>query len=223
LNETLGFTSPKQLNVCRQRAIDAGWLYYVREHDRSVGNYWTLIPLNVTRFNDQPIESNDSLSVMGTRNGTRLGIAVGTQEGIQPGTENGKPSNPIPRPSPSPSIIVVEDSFSFGSFLFSDVRASANRLRDVLPKHQQDKHREVIWRIAFAALWIEGPALVERLIRTVGRNKPQHVADYLESGIRKACVERGENWHTLKDAAPACPVASDSRPAIAIQPEGKQA
>ena len=37
LNEVLGFKSPKQLNDARQSAVNAGWLFYDRKHDRADG------------------------------------------------------------------------------------------------------------------------------------------------------------------------------------------
>jgi hypothetical protein len=56
LNEVLGFRSPKTLNNARSRAVEAGWLHYERKHDRADGQYWTMIPRSVQRFDDQPIE-----------------------------------------------------------------------------------------------------------------------------------------------------------------------
>lgn len=110
LSETMGFKSPKQLNNARQAAIDSGWLVYERNHDRSVGKYWTRIPPTVERFNDEPIEENTFHSENGTgsgiENGTRNGkhsengTRNGTGSGTRSGTGSGKPPNPVPVPDP---------------------------------------------------------------------------------------------------------------------------
>lgn len=89
LMQTMGFTSPKQLNACRSRAIDAGWLHYERQGTRSVGMYWVLIPSQFEAIDDgliEPIHSPD-----------------GMNSGTNPGTNSGKLSNPIPIPIPSPN------------------------------------------------------------------------------------------------------------------------
>ncbi len=57
LMETLAFKSPKQLNDARSRAIDAGWLIYDREHDRSAGRYFVLIPVRYAPLSDAPLEA----------------------------------------------------------------------------------------------------------------------------------------------------------------------
>jgi len=209
LDETLGFTSKKQLNNCRKAAIDAGWLHYERDHDRKVGHYWTIIPSSVSGHDDRPIEDtaihfpNGTRSELGTRNGTGVGTRVGTHSGT--------PSNPNPNPSPSPKdVVVVDESFSFGSFLFGDIRKGANQIRETLPKHHQEKFHELVWRIAYVALTIEGKAMIDQFIRYANRNAKTHHTDYLEGSIRKACIERGFDWHKLKLEAPQYPPPSPS-------------
>ena len=209
LSETLGFTSPKQLNDCRQAAIDAGWLHYEREDDRKVGHYWTMIPPSVSGHNDQPIEETIH-SPNGTENGKRseLGTQKGTEVGTHSGTGSGKPSNPVPIPCPKDVVVVVDDSFSFGSFLFGDIRIGANKLRNMLPKNHQEEFRDLVWQIAFVALKIEGPKLIDQFIRSAERNANKHLIDYLEGSIKNACVDRGFDWHKLKLDAPECPTHS---------------
>ncbi len=99
ISETLGFNSPKQLVEARKRAVNAGWLHYQRDHDRTVGEYWTLTPQNVAKFDDKPIEDlDDSYSANGTEVGKHS--EHGTQSGTQSGTGSGTPPNPIPEPNP---------------------------------------------------------------------------------------------------------------------------
>ncbi len=92
LNETLGFKHPRKINIARAAAIEAGWLHYERDHDRAVGLYWTLIPPQVLKFDDRPIE--DSHSTGGT------GETFYSTGGTGSGTGSGTPSNPIPKPNP---------------------------------------------------------------------------------------------------------------------------
>lgn len=117
LMETLGFKSPKQLTGARSKAVEAGWLYYERSNDRSVGHYWTLIPVAVTRFDDQPIEPishsilhSDSRSDNGKHsdNGKDMFSESGTHSGMHCGTRSGKPSNPYPFPYPNTSSTNVD-------------------------------------------------------------------------------------------------------------------
>jgi hypothetical protein len=88
--ETLGFKSPKQLTTARKKAMDAGWLHYERDGTRAVGNYWTLVPERVAKFDDTPIEESPPILSAG-----------GTSCGTNSGTNSGKPSYPDPDPSTS--------------------------------------------------------------------------------------------------------------------------
>lgn len=83
LMSTLGFSSPKQLNNARQKAIDAGWLVYQREGNRHVGKYWVTIPDEFAELSDRPIEPIHSPT--GTNGGMNNGTNGGTNgEGIIP-------------------------------------------------------------------------------------------------------------------------------------------
>lgn len=119
LMETLGFSSPKQLNNARDRAVAAGWLTYDRGGTRSVGEYFVTIPERFNHISDAPIvDSTDELilSSGGTNQGhndqTILSPAGMNDAGfVPPGerkgdelrnekvTESGKPSIPIPIPN----------------------------------------------------------------------------------------------------------------------------
>lgn len=110
LMETLGFNSPKQLINARSKAVDAGWLCYERANDRAVGHYWTTIPTNVSRFDDQPIEPAEhpyshfelsSHSGKHSESGKDIHSEFGTQSGTHGGIHSGKPSNPTPNPIPN--------------------------------------------------------------------------------------------------------------------------
>jgi hypothetical protein len=150
LMNVMGWHSPKQLTDARRKAVEAGWLYYERDHDRAVGRYWTLIPPTVTAFNDEPIEPS-FISVSGngihsdsgtgngkhSDNGTHCGIQSGTGSGIQ----SGKPSIPDPVPDPRerqrklpPSLDTDKFRFAWTEFL----------------EHLQHRHGQ-----AMSAQWIE--------------------------------------------------------------------
>lgn len=111
LMETLAFRSPKQLNDARQKAVQAGWLHYQRDHDRSVGKYFVLIPDRFRSISDAPIEPDSEwpddifLSAGGTGNGTESGTGK-VQKGNTSRNGNvtlcGTPSIPDPFPVPSP-------------------------------------------------------------------------------------------------------------------------
>jgi hypothetical protein len=102
LDAVLDFKSRKQLTSVRDRAVKAGWLHYQREHDRAVGEYWTLIPSYVQRFDDSPVE--DSRSAGGTQTADSCS-ASGSQTGnlcsaggAHSGSRSGSPSLPVPVP-----------------------------------------------------------------------------------------------------------------------------
>lgn len=113
LDAVLAFNSRKQLAEVRSKAVEAGWLHYQREHDRAVGEYWTLIPSEVQRFDDSPVEDSrsvygsqtaDSCSAYGSGNGDSCS-AIGSQTenscsagGSQSGSQTGSPSYPVPDP-----------------------------------------------------------------------------------------------------------------------------
>lgn len=105
LNETLGFKSPKSLNTARNRAVEAGWLHYERRHNRADGNYWTLIPNRVAKFNDEPIEEIEYSGIIpSTERLDGNHSKYGTDSGTNPGTNSGmnKCSIPVPVPVPIP-------------------------------------------------------------------------------------------------------------------------
>lgn len=97
LDNAMGFRSRKQLIEARKAAIDAGWLHYRREHDRSVGVYWTDIP-------------SDSCSAGGTQ--AKDSCSAG---GAHSGSRNGTPSYPDPDPNKDMSLndVQVRDCVSY--------------------------------------------------------------------------------------------------------------
>lgn len=116
LMETLGFKSPKQLCIARQKAIDAGWLVYFQAGTRAVGEYFVTIPERFLGLPDSAIEpvSDESISSAGgTNNGTNQAglvpqlVPLETHKrngnGSISGTESGTLPIPIPNPIPSPN------------------------------------------------------------------------------------------------------------------------
>jgi hypothetical protein len=119
LEQTMGFTSPKQLNNARRVAMEAGWLVYEREHDRGVGHYFVTIPARYLSLSDSPIEGEETTvslspggndvanftspdgkeSGKGTSN-SAISLSPGGMDcGKDCGKESGKPSIPIPIPN----------------------------------------------------------------------------------------------------------------------------
>lgn len=120
LSETLGFRSPKQLQRARDAAVRHGWLVYHRTHDRSVGQYFTIIPRQFVGIGDTPIEpihtqpntGSGSVSIpLGERETERESEQKEECEATQecptrrPGnvSRTDPPSypNPIPKPNPN--------------------------------------------------------------------------------------------------------------------------
>jgi len=114
LMNVLGFKSPKQLNDCRAKAIEFGWLSYERSGNREVGRYAVVIPEGFEGLDDAPIEPihSDIHSECGT-NKERIAEQLGDGSRNESVTESGKPSVPIPIPDPSiytpgPDVIVPD-------------------------------------------------------------------------------------------------------------------
>jgi hypothetical protein len=102
LMNVLGFKSPKQLNDCRAKAIQFGWLGYERSGNREVGRYAVIVPEGFEGLDDSPIESIRSVnhSESGT-NKERIAERLGDESRNESVTESGKPSVPSPVPVPS--------------------------------------------------------------------------------------------------------------------------
>lgn len=136
LMETLGFTSPKQLEQARDKAVNAGWLVYERQTNRSVGRYFTTMPRQFSDIQDTPIEEPEcSLSVPAIiPNGERIEERIAERKGDESRNEKvtncGKPSNPIPNPIPSPNLplSVLE---LFEKFLEHIFRKTGQRVGDI--------------------------------------------------------------------------------------------
>lgn len=101
LMNVLGFKSPKQLNDCRAKAIQFGWLGYERSGNREVGRYAVTIPEGFEGLDDSPIESIRSVnhSESGT-NKERIAERLGDESRNESVRESGKPSVPSPVPVP---------------------------------------------------------------------------------------------------------------------------
>ena len=115
LMNVLGFKSPKQLNDCRAKAIEFGWLSYERTGNREVGRYFVIIPDAFEGLDDSPIESNHSVnhSESGTNSGTnKERIAERLSDGSRNESvrESGKPSIPTPYPIPDPEEVQADES-----------------------------------------------------------------------------------------------------------------
>lgn len=109
LEQTMGYTSPKQLNNARRKAVESGWLHYDRSGPRDVGEYFVIIPDRFKTIPDGPIEE-PILSLNGKNKKqdgdailSELGMNGGKDSGKDPGKNSGKPSNPSPNPNPSPN------------------------------------------------------------------------------------------------------------------------
>ncbi len=107
LMETLAFAKWDTFNRVRQRAIDAGWLQYTGDGNRSAGEYFVTIPPEYEQIDDGQIE-HDCSSVNyqnGYNDGYKAGITDGmrrVQHWVQGGENMGEPYIPIPNPSPNP-------------------------------------------------------------------------------------------------------------------------
>jgi hypothetical protein len=114
LMNVLGFTSPKQLDRARDKAIEAGWLVYERPQNRAVGKYYTTVPEQYASLDDTPVGENG-----GNRSGihstnhspnrsesdpitSQKGDEYGNECETNSGMKSGKPSMPIPSPPPHP-------------------------------------------------------------------------------------------------------------------------
>lgn len=150
LMETLGFSSPKQLSTAREKAIEAGWLVYERQHDRSVGRYYTMMPSVYSELADTPIEESECvLSIpleeketekegekktesipLGEKETEREAEQEGDGKRPRKDTGSGKPSNPIPNPGPYPNLhlSVLE---LFEKFLEHIFRKTGQRVGDI--------------------------------------------------------------------------------------------
>lgn len=100
LNNILGFQSPKQIQVARNRAIASGWLFYYRRHDRAMGEYFAMIPM---RFSDLAYQTAPLESVPKTEQEAEQESLTcsenGAGTGTGAGTGSGTPSIPNPIPS----------------------------------------------------------------------------------------------------------------------------
>jgi hypothetical protein len=118
LMNVLGFKSPKQLNDCRAKAIQFGWLRYERSGNREVGRYAVVIPDAFEGLDDSQIESNHSVnhSTIHSESGMnkeRITERLGDGSRNESVTESGKPSVPIPSPipvlyTPGPDVVIPE-------------------------------------------------------------------------------------------------------------------
>lgn len=124
--ETMGFKSPKQLTTVRTAAVNAGWLVYDRQHDRSVGKYFVIIPpqfagLDDSPINEIPVPNTESIpkseSVPNTEHKPEHkpeSIPISEHERQTSRNTNdrlsGMPSNP--NPNPNPFLVVRETTVS---------------------------------------------------------------------------------------------------------------
>ncbi len=144
-----GFASWGRLDRARERAVQAGWLYYRPGTNRQCGVYWCKIPENVLRaFNDSPVDemnhhsgdhqNGDSLQFNHqnrARNGERNVIETGSKR-----NRNGEPSIPVPVPVPKENGALLS---KMSSQNFSDMdMTTANWMFDIVLR-LQPKHKPV--------------------------------------------------------------------------------
>jgi hypothetical protein len=184
LMNVLGFKSPKQLNECRAKAIEFGWLQYERSGNREVGRYAVLIPESFEGLDDSQIEPNHSVnhSAIHSESGTnkeRIPERLGDESRNELVTESGKPSIPIPSPIPS---------YSPGEEI---------QIPEKLNKPE-------VMRVA--GLWFRHLELKDKPEKIPPRNSPQEQAWW--SQIAKLGAEKfltmaekamAEGWVTLRD------------------------
>lgn len=115
LMETLGFTKWDQFAKARNKAIEAGWLAYENEGNRSAGRYHVTIPDGIEDVSDDPIEdplSPDLGYKLGYKDGYKQGVIEGIkrgQSGVQTGDNVGELYNPNPNPNPNPKEYAHSD------------------------------------------------------------------------------------------------------------------
>ena len=91
LSQILGIKSRDKFIAARQKAIDAGWLLYDRQHDRTPGLYMTLNPTEVSRSGDTIGGANTDA------NGVTTGVTRGDVSGVTSiplNPNNLKPNSP---------------------------------------------------------------------------------------------------------------------------------
>ena len=125
LMTTMGFKSPKQLNDARSKAVQAGWLIYIRSGHREVGRYWVTIPREYEDMADAPIEPIHS--EYGTNSGTnKERKAEQISDGLrnESGTESGKPSipNPVPKPKRQKSARFTEADEQTAKYIWQTIQ-----------------------------------------------------------------------------------------------------
>ena len=120
LKPIMGIHKWETLARARQRAVDAGWLYYeaAPNGSRLAGKYWTTIPEWLSRLDDSPIDEHEACPQNGddtpkadTKNGYARGEAMGEARGYGMGDAQGDARgelsnlslNPDPDPSPVPT------------------------------------------------------------------------------------------------------------------------
>lgn len=190
LMNVLGFKSPKQLNDCRSKAIEFGWLHYDRSGNREVGRYFVMVPKSFEGLDDSQIESNHSVnhSEYGT-NKERIPERLGDESRNESVTESGKPSVPIPSPVPS---------YSPGEEI---------RIPEKLNKPEV---------MQVAGLWFRHLELKDKPEKIPPRNSPQEQAWWSQIArlgpdkfLAQAEKAMAEGWVTLREVAE---VATKAKP-----------
>lgn len=143
LMETLGFTSPKQLVIARQKAVDAGWLVYQQQGTRAVGEYFVAIPGRFSGLSDAAIEPPETPAISspgGTNRGTNGGSnqqqlvpfreLIRHESGFDSGTQSGP--LPIPVPDPIPKREAAPVPAVAGELSFEDLIKRWNRIPGIV-------------------------------------------------------------------------------------------
>lgn len=158
LMNVLGFKSPKQLNECRARAMEFGWLQYERSGNREVGRYAVAIPKAFEGLDDSQIEPNHSVihSESGM-NKERIAERLGDESRNESVTESGKPSVPSPVPVPSiytpgPDIIVPEklNTEQFREVAWRWIDYTRRGTNEANPIESNSMEEQELWRLIAA-------------------------------------------------------------------------
>lgn len=154
LMNVLGFKSPKQLNDCRAKAIEFGWLCYERSGNREVGRYAVMIPEGFEGLDDAPIEPIHSES--GT-NKERIAERLGDGSRNESVTESGKPSVPSPIPDPSiytpgPDVIIPDkiNTQQFREVVWRWIDYTRRPTNEANPIEPNSMEEQELWRLVAA-------------------------------------------------------------------------
>jgi hypothetical protein len=219
LMNVLGFKSPKQLNDCRAKAVEFGWLSYERTGNREVGRYFVTIPEAFEGLDDAPIETNHSVnhSESGTNSGTnkeRIAERLGDESRNESVRESGKPSIPIPSPNPIPktttaeaAAVDVDDKTRTAANHIIQTFTQATGLKAIVTKKRiasvRERIRDPVWRDT----WMQALEKASQIPALFGENDRKWTMDiewFLRPDtVAKILEGKYDNWTRSKNDSPA--------------------